>query len=306
MGGYFLKKLASSILTLFFVALCTFLMGRAIPGGPFDSEKAQPAHIKKLQEEKYGFNKPPLVQFYRYAKDVLLKGDFGKSIKFVDRPVATIILETLPVSLWLGLVALIFSLVVGIPLGVVSALKPNSLWDAGSVFVSVSGVTIPSFIVAACLVLLFSETLGWFPPARLDEGYLSYVLPVITLGIRPAAIIARLVRASLMDQMSLDYVRTGRAVGLTEAKIARHMLRNSLLPMVTVLGPIAANILTGSFIVEHFFAISGLAKHFIMAVTNRDVYLMMGVTLVFASVLIVINLAVDLLYPYLDPRMASA
>lgn len=307
MGGYIFRKLASAFVTLFAIALCTFLMGRAVPGGPFDSEKVLPEHIKKLQEEKYGYDKPPIVHFFHYMEGLIFHADLGKSVKFVDRSVGAIILETLPVTFSLGGLAIVFAIVVGFPLGILSATKPNSVWDTGAMFIAVSGVTLPTFLIGAVLVLFFSQTLGWLPPARLDQGFASYILPMITLGARPAAIVARVIRASLLDQLKMDYVRTARAKGVKESDIVlKHMLRNSLIPLVSIMGPVTANILTGSFIVEHFFAISGMAKHFINAVNNRDVFLMIGVTLVFASILIAVNLIVDLLYPLLDPRMASA
>jgi len=302
---YSLRKLGTALLTLLAVTLCTFLIIRFIPGGPFDSEREQPAHIRKMQEEKYGFNNPPLVHYFIYLKGLVLRGDLGVSIRFTDRRVVDIIAETLPVSLTVGALSLLLALLIGVPTGILSALKPRSMWDASAMFIAVSGVTLPTFLVGALLVLVFCYFLGLLPPARLDS-WESYILPVVTLGTRPAGIIARLVRASLLDEMKMDYVRTARAKGLAEKTIlVRHALRNSLLPMITVLGPITASILTGSFITEHFFAISGMAKHFINAVNDRDVFLMLGVTLVFATLLIVINLIVDLIYPILDPRIRA-
>lgn len=303
MIGLALRRLGEASLTLLFISLFTFLMGRSIPGGPFDGEKYQPPQVKKLQEEKYGFDKPPLAQFITYASGVFFHLDFGVSLKFLDRPVGAIILETMPISLILGGLALVMALAVGFPLGMISALKPNTRWDTAALFLAISGITLPTFLIGALLVLVFCHFLNWLPPARLDSPS-SYLLPVITLGMRPAAIVARMVRASLMDEMKMDYIRTARAKGANERIIIlRHALRNSLLPLVAVLGPVAANILTGSFITEQFFAIPGMAKHFIEAVNNRDSFLFMGVTLVFGVLLISINLISDLLYPILDPRM---
>ncbi len=281
-------------------------MGHAIPGGPFDGEKYQPPQIKKLQEAKYGLDRPLWKQFENYVGGIVFHGDFGVSMKYLDRPVGDILLETLPLSLSLGGLALLAAIVIGIPMGLLSALKPNSWWDSASLFMAVGGVALPTFLIGAVLVLVFCRMLNWLPPARLDTPA-AYVLPVITLAARPASIVARLIRSSLIEQYQNDYVRTARAKGLSEWRVVFfHALRNSLLPLVTVLGPIAASILTGSFITEHFFAISGMAKHFIDAVNDRDTFLMMGATLIFAAILVAINLFVDLIYPILDPRMKSS
>lgn len=303
MLGHLGKKLGAAFLTLFLVALGTFFLGRAVPGGPFDGEKAQPPHIKEWQEKKYGFDKPPLLHFGQYLAD-LARGDFGVSLKYVDRPVARILAESFPVSLRLGFLALLTAILIGLPFGIAGALRPNSWIDFSASFLSVAGVTLPSFLLGAFLVLLFSQHLNWLPPARLD-GPEYYILPVLTLAIRPAAILASLTRATLLEELSRDHIRTARAKGLSATKIIlRHGVRNTLVPVVAVMGPVAANILTGSFVVEHFFAIPGIAKHFIHAVNNRDVFLMMGVTLLFSSILIGINLITELFAPVLDPRAA--
>ncbi len=302
---HFAKKIAEATATLFFVALVTFLMGHAIPGGPFDGEKYQPPEIKKLQEAKYGLDKPLWKQFSTYSGGIIFHGDFGVSMKYLNRPVGDILSETLPLSLSIGGLALLSAILIGLPLGMLSALKPGTWWDTTSLFIAVGGVALPTFLIGAVLVLIFCKTLGWLPPARLDT-WAAYLLPVLTLAARPASIVARLVRSSLIEQYQNDYVRTARAKGLSESRIVIvHALRNSLLPLVTIMGPISANILTGSFITEHFFAISGMAKHFIDAVNDRDTFLMMGATLIFAALLVAINLLVDLIYPILDPRMKA-
>jgi len=181
---HFGKKCVEAIATLFFVAMVTFLMGHAIPGGPFDSEKYQPPQIKKLQEAKYGLDKPLWKQFGSYMGGIVFHGDFGVSMKYLDRPVGDILLETLPLSLSIGGLALLASIVIGLPLGMLSALKPNSWWDSASLFMAVGGVALPTFLIGAVLVLIFCRTLEWLPPARLDTAG-SYVLPVLTLAARP-------------------------------------------------------------------------------------------------------------------------
>lgn len=303
--AYVFRRLLGAVSTLFLVLLATFIVGRSIPGGPFDSEKAQPPHVRKWQEEKYGFNQPLIVHFTRYLANVVEHFDLGVSLKFTDRSVNAILGESLPVSFTIGTIALSLALVLGLIIGVLAAEFPRSIWDPIAVFFTVAGSTFPAFLMGAILVYLFSRTWEILPPARLD-GPEYYILPVVTLALRPMAMVINLIRTTLQEEVRNDYTRTARAKGASETRIiVVHALRNCLLPLVTLLGPLAANILTGSFIVEHFYAIPGVAKHFIDAVLNRDVFLMMGVTLAFGALLITTNLLVDLAYPFLDPRMKN-
>ncbi|MFK8137088.1 MAG: ABC transporter permease [Bdellovibrionales bacterium] len=300
--SYVGKRLGGTVFVLFVIATTTFLMLRFLPGGPFDTDKALPPEVMANIEAKYNLDKPLLEQYGIYMGR-LIQGDFGESYKYVGRGVTDIIVESLPNSLQLGFYSLLLSFLVGIPLGVLAASKHNTIWDTSAMFVAISGVALPSFLVGPILVLIFSYYMNWFPPA-LWEGPSYYVLPVLTLGLRPAAIIARLTRSSVLDTIGEDFIRTAMAKGLAyKIVLFKHVLRNSLIPVVTMSGPLVANILSGSFIIEMIFAVPGLGKHFVQSVTNRDYPLVLGVTLLYAALLVVANLLVDLLYVVIDPRI---
>lgn len=283
--------------------MITFGLMRIVPGGPFDKDKVLPPEIKANIEAKYHLDKPVYLQFYYYVVN-LLKGDLGPSYKYLGRSVTDIIKDSLPVSIELGLYALFLAFLLGIPLGIVAAYKHNTWMDSASMMIAISGMTLPSFLVAAMLIYFFSVKLGWFPAGLWDQSWEYKVLPAIALGLRPVAIIARLMRTSVLDVIRADYVRTARAKGLKETSVVlKHVVKNSLIPVITISGPLIAGVITGSFIIEHVFAIPGIAKHFILAVTNRDYPLIMGVTLVYAVLLIVANIIVDVLYAVIDPRI---
>jgi oligopeptide transport system permease protein len=233
----------------------------------------------------------------------MLRFDFGPSFKYIGRNVTDIILDTLPTSMELGLYALGLAIALGIPIGILSAYKQNTWIDFSGMFLAVAGISLPSYFVGAILIYIFALQLNLFPPALWDE-WGHKVLPTITLGTRPAALIARLTRAALLESIRADYVRTARAKGLSEGRVVlKHALRNSLIPVVTLVGPLAAYVLTGTFVIEYIFAIPGMGKYFIDAVTNRDYPLIMGVTMVFGFMLTVANLVVDLAYAWIDPRI---
>ncbi len=279
---------------------------RLVPGGPFDRDKVLPPEIKANIEAKYHLDRPVHVQFGYYVKN-LLQGDLGPSYKYLGRSVTDIIKDSLPVSVELGLYALLLAFSLGIPIGIFAAYKHNTWLDTSAMFLAISGITLPSFLVAALLIYYFAIQLGWFPAGLWDQSWEYKILPAIALGIRPVAIIARLMRASMLDVIKADYVRTARAKGLNEfTVITKHVVKNSLIPVVTISGPLTAGIITGSFIIEHVFAIPGIAKHFILAVGNRDYTLIMGVTLIYAVLLIVANIIVDVLYAVIDPRIKLA
>ena len=297
-----LRRIAEMVPTLLLMATLTFFLLRLAPGGPFDSERAWPPEIQASIQHKYGLDQPVPVQFARWMADVV-RGDFHESFQYIGRPVRDVIAESLPVSLGLGAIALLISLLVGIPLGCLAAWKRGTAWDALAVFISISGVSLPSYLVASLLILLFSQWLGWLPPALWEETG-SWILPAITLASRPLAIIARLTRTTMIESLQADYIRTARGKGLSErVVIFKHALKNSLVHVLSVLGTVAANLLTGSFLVEVVFQLPGLGKHFVQAVTNRDYPLVMGVTLTYGVLLLLANLAVDLLYGFADPRM---
>lgn len=299
---YSIKRILSSLPTLFLLATLVFFLLRIAPGGPFDGERVFPPEVQAAIEKHYGLDQPILSQYWTWLKDAVTF-DFGESFQYLGRNVSQIISEALPPSLLLGSLAMLLSLIVGVPLGIFSAWRQGTLWDRGAMFVAISGVSLPSYLVASLLVIIFSVHLRILPPA-LWEGPASMVLPVITLSLRPLAIIGRLVRASMIDVLSADFIRTAHAKGLTRQKILiKHALKNTLIPVLTVLGPIAASLVTGSFLVEVVFQIPGLGKHFVGAVLNRDYPLVMGVTLIYGAFLILSNLTVDLLCAWADPRI---
>ena len=299
---YVLKRITGAVFTLFIIATITFILLRTLPGGPFDQEKTLAPEIKANIEAKYHLDKP-LIHQYGYYINGLLKGNLGESYKYINRNVSDIIKDTLPVSFQLGIYALILAFLLGIPCGVLAAAKQNTLIDRLSMMAAISGVSLPSFLVAPLLILFFCFYLGWFEVA-LWEGTSHYILPVLVLGTRPAAVIARLTRASVLEVIRSDYIRTAHAKGLSYGTVLyKHVLKNSFIPVLTFSGPLIAGVLTGSFIIEHIFAIPGMAKHLISSVTNRDYPLILGVTLLYSTALIFSNLIIDLLYSYFDPRI---
>ena len=302
MATFLLRRLLTIVATLWVLATLTFFLLRIVPGGPFDSDKALPPEIKANVEAKFGLDKPVSVQYLSYLKG-LVTLDFGPSFKYEGRTVTEIIADTLPTSVELGCYSLLLSILIGLPLGILSAYKQNTWLDFSAMFTAVAGISLPSYFVGAILIYVFALQLQWVPPALWDD-WLSKILPTITLGTRPASLIARLTRAALLESIRSDYVRTARAKGLSEGSVVlKHALRNSLIPVVTLLGPLAAFVLTGTFVIEYIFAIPGMGKYFIDAVTNRDYPLIMGVTMVFGFTLVMANLVVDLCYAVIDPRI---
>jgi len=299
---YVLKRLAEAAITIWIIATATFLLLRVLPGGPFDQEKALLPEIKAAIERKYMLDAPLHTQYVHYLSN-LAKGDLGQSYKYIGRNITDIILESLPASVELGIYSLLLAYLLGIPLGVIAARYHNSWLDHFLMIAAISGVSLPSFLVAPILILIFCFGLGWFEPA-LWQGPEYYILPTIVLGTRSAAVIARLVRSSVLEVIRSDYIRTGRAKGLSEPVLLfKHVLRNSLIPVLTFSGPLVAGIITGSFVVEQIFAVPGISKHMVMSVSNRDYPLILGTTLVFSALLVLCNLIVDLLYAYIDPRI---
>jgi oligopeptide transport system permease protein len=305
---YVSKRLLEAGFVIWVIATLTFLLLRFLPGGPFDSEKQLPPEIKANIEAKYGLDKPMPEQYLNYLNG-LIHGDLGESYKYLGRPVSTMIAETLPISFQLGMYSMLLAFLIGIPLGVFAASKHNTLLDNALMILAISGVALPSFIIGPLLVMVFSFGIpfsglqGVLPPA-LWESPVYYILPVVTLGLRPAAIIARMTRSSMLDVIQADFVRTARAKGVAaQVVLYKHVLKNSLIPVLTISGPLIAGVLSGSFVVEIVFGVPGMGKHLVQSVTNRDYPLILGLTLVFSAMLVLANLIVDLLYTVVDPRI---
>jgi oligopeptide transport system permease protein len=302
MIAFTLRRLLSGLIVVWLVASVTFIVVRYVPGGPFDQEKSFPAEIKANIDAKYHLNDPLWMQYRDYMRG-LLHADFGPSFKYRNRRILDILIETFPVSAELGLVALLISVGLGVSAGIVAAVKRDSIFDRLSIFAASLGIALPSFVLAALFIWLVSYRLQLLPPA-LWESWRNMVLPALALGLGPAAYLARLTRSSMLEVLGKDYVRTARAKGLSGAVvILKHGLRNSLGPVVTVVGPLTAMLVTGSFIVEKIFSIPGMGRFFITAVTNRDYPLIMGVTIVYTVLIVLMNIVVDLLYTVLDPRV---
>ena len=290
------------ICTLVLFSLLTFILMHSVPGGPFTSDRELPEAVEAALNAKYNLDDPLAVQYINYMVD-LLHGDLGPSFKYAGRTVNEMIVSGFPVSARLGLVTIVFVLLAAIPLGIVAALKNGRWQDMGIMAIATLGVTIPSFVIATGLMYIFSYKLGWTPTIGLDS-WKSYILPVIALGGYSLAFVARLMRSSLLEVMGQDYIRTARAKGLSEFKVVtRHALRNALIPVITILGPTIANLLTGSFVIEKIFALPGLGVHFVQSITNRDYTAIMGVTIFYAAFLIAMIFIVDLFYCLIDPRI---
>ena len=299
---FIFRRILLAIPVLVTVATLTFLIMHWVPGGPFDTEKILPPEIKANIEAKYHLDKPVALQYLLYIKQ-LFQGDLGPSYKYLGRDVSDIIYDTFPVSFTLGLCAVLVVLGLGVPAGMLSAYWQNSLLDRSVLLLAAMGVSIPSFVLGAISVWIFSHHWHWLPPA-LWEGPRHMILPAFALGAGFAGYVARLTRTTVLGVLSSDYIRTARAKGLTEPVILfKHVLINSIYPIVSVMGPLTAGLVTGSFVIEYIFSIPGMGRFFITAVTNRDYPLIMGVTLVYAVLIVIANLVVDMIYGWLDPRV---
>jgi oligopeptide transport system permease protein len=299
-----LKRVVHGVLVLWVVATLTFLLLRLAPGGPFDSERKLPPEVLANLEAKYHLDQPIIKQYLLYLSGIA-RGDFGPSYKYLDRGVTRIIAETLPTSALLGGLAFAFAILSAFPVGLLAAYYRGSFIDRLCLLVATLGISLPNFILGALLIWAVALQLGWLQAGRWDD-WSSAILPTITLGAAPAAYLAALLRSSLVETFNEDFVRTARAKGLNESLVVmKHALAHSLIPILTVMGPLAAALLTGSFVVEYVFAIPGMGRFFISAVTDRDYPLIMGVTLVYTLLLVCANLVVDMLYGYADPRIRA-
>ncbi len=299
---FLFRRLWVAVPTLFLVITAAFFMMRAAPGNPFDTDRKLPAQVERNIMAKYGMDRPLGEQYLTYLGNVL-QGDLGPSLKYQDKSVLDLIKEGLPTSAVIGLSALTLACLIGVLLGVMAALRQNKLIDNLTMTVAVLGVCIPTFVTAPLLVLVFAAKLGWLPTAGLN-GVRSLILPVTVLALPQIAIISRLTRAGMIEVLRSNYVRTARARGLPEHRIVfGHALRAAVLPLVSYLGPACAGLLTGSLVIEKIFSLPGLGKSFIIGALQRDYTVVMGVVIVYAGLILLLNLLADIIYALLDPRV---
>ena len=299
---YVLKRIGLAILTIWVVITITFFVMHAVPGGPFVGEKATTPAVQAAMEAKYGLDKPVLEQYFTYLGDIVLRFDFGPSLKQRGRQVIDVIADGMKTSAKLGLIAAFGAALIGIVLGAVAALRRNRLIDKIIMVITTAFVSMPSFIMGSFLLVVFAVKLRWVPANGSTAAGL--ILPIITLGLYPMAYITRLTRSSMLDVLGQDYIRTARAKGVPKHKIIfGHALKNSLIPVITYFGPMLAFIVTGSMVVEQIFAVPGIGRQFVSSIINRDYTMIMGTTIFLASLIVIMNLISDLLYKVVDPRI---
>ena len=300
--SYIVKRILLAVLTVWVVLTITFFVMHFVPGGPFASEKAITPAVQAALEAKYGLDKPLMEQYWTYLVDAFTKFDFGPSLKQRGRMVIDVVKDGLKTSAKLGLIAALWATVAGVVLGASAALKRNTVLDSIIMVISTAFVSMPSFIMGSLMLLFFSVKLGLVPAN--GETAKGLILPVITLGLSPMANIIRLTRSSMLDVLGQDYIRTARAKGVAPLRIIfGHALKNALIPVITYIGPMLAYIVTGSLVVEQIFAVPGIGRAFVQSIINRDYPLIMGTTIVLASLIVIMNLISDILYKIVDPRI---
>ena len=300
---FIVRRLLETIPVLFIILTATFFMIRFVPGGPFTAEKAVTPEVMRNLEKAYDLDKPLWQQYTRYLRNVILHGDLGPSFKYPNRTVNEIIADKLPVSLELGLLSLAVALTAGLTLGVLAAVRRNTWIDYVCSSVAMTGICLPTFVLGPLLVLLFAIHLGWVNASGW-YGPVDRVLPCLTLGCVYAAYIARLTRGGMLEVLSQDYIRTARAKGAGEVRVIfKHALRGGLLPVVSFLGPAIAGILTGSFVIETIFQIPGLGREFVNSAFNRDYTLVLGTVILYAGLIVFLNLAADVVQVWLNPKL---
>ena len=302
MPAYLLQRLGMMAVTLWAIITLTFFLMHAVPGGPFVSERMLAPEIAAALNAKYGLDQPVWVQYLSYLRGIVTF-DLGPSFKYPGVSINSMIAAGLPVTLQTGLLAVICVVALGVPFGIIAALNRNRWPDTAVMVAATIGVAIPSYVIATVLLYVFALRLGWVPTFGLDD-WRGYILPVFTLSGFWISFVARLTRSSLLETFEQDYMTTARAKGLRPGQVLfKHGLRNSLVPVVTVLGPVVANLITGSFVIEQIFALPGIGRQFVLSITNRDYTAIMGITIFYAAALMVMILIVDLLYAVLDPRI---
>ena len=301
--AYILKRIGLALLTVWVVITITFFVMRAVPGGPFLGEKAVSETAEAALKAKYGLDKPVIVQYGTYLKDIITKFDFGPSIKHRGQTVTGMISDGLKTSVPIGLIAAFSALFIGVTLGAVAAINRNKIVDRIIMVFTTLFVSLPSFIMGSLFLLIFSQQLKWLPAN--GDKWTGYIMPVITLALYPLSYITRLTRSSMLDVFGQDYIRTARAKGVSRGNIIfGHAMKNSLIPVITYFGPMLAYIVTGSLVVEKIFGIPGIGSKFVTSITDRDYPLIMGTTIVLAMLIVIMNLIGDLLYKVVDPRIS--
>jgi oligopeptide transport system permease protein len=300
--SYLLRRILWIIPVLFTVSVLTFILMHSVPGGPWDREKRLPDATQARLNAEYGLDQPLYAQYINWATD-FVTGDLGPSYRYQDRRVNDIVADGLPTTVQLGIQAFLLSIAIGIPLGILAALGHNRWPDYLTTSVSIIGISTPSFILAIILIVLFSVQLRWFPTGGW-KGPETWVLPTVALAGFPIAVIARYTRASMLEVTRKDYIRTAHSKGLQRGSVvSRHMIRNALIPVVTILGPTLAFLVTGSFIIERIFNIPGVGQFYLNAIQTRDYSLLMAMTVLYAFAVAFLNVVVDILYAYIDPRI---
>ena len=299
---YVLKRIALAVLTVWIVITITFFVSRAVPGGPFASEKAITPAAQAALEAKYGLDKPLMEQYFTYLKDIVFRFDFGPSLKNRGRDVMDIMVDGMKTSVKLGVSAAAIALCAGVVLGAVAALRRNKLIDRIVMVFTTASISMPSFIMGTLLLILFALKWRILPANGNADGGL--ILPIITLSLSPMANITRLTRSSMLDVLGQDYIRTAKAKGVSGGKIIfGHALKNALIPVITYFGPMLAYIVTGSLVVEQIFAVPGIGRAFVSSITDRDYPMIMGTTIVLAALIVIMNMVSDILYKVVDPRI---
>lgn len=300
---FILRRLLGAIPTVFVIITIAFFLIRVAPGGPFDQERTLPPEIQANLNKVYHLDKPLVVQYGMYLRNIV-RGDFGPSFQYKDRTVTELIGIGFPVSLQLGGIAIMLALVIGSTLGIIAALRQNTGVDYSVMGVAMTGITIPNFVMAPLLVLLFAVVLDWLPAGGWGENWKQRILPIVVLALPQIAYIARMMRGSMIEVLHSNYVRTARAKGLSPAKVVKkHCLRAAMLPIISYLGPATAAVITGSVVVEQIFGIPGVGRYFVQGSLNRDYTLVMGIVVFYGVLIVLFNLLVDILYSLLDPKV---
>lgn len=303
MFQFILKRLLGAIPTVFVIITIAFFLIRVAPGGPFDQERTLPPEIQANLNKVYHLDKPLIAQYGLYLKNIV-QGDFGPSFQYKDRSVTELIGIGFPVSLQLGGIAIFIALIIGSTLGIIAALRQNTAADYSVMGIAMTGITIPNFVMAPLLVLIFAVVLGWLPAGGWGENWTQMILPIVVLALPQIAYISRMMRGSMIEVLHSNYVRTARAKGLSQAKVVRkHCLRAAMLPIISYLGPATAAVITGSVVVEQIFGIPGVGRYFVQGSLNRDYTLVMGIVVFYGVLIVLFNLLVDIVYSLLDPKV---